>query len=73
MILTRFFLVSKANRCQSHRPPEVNVASLQTRVVNILKQPKSEWSVIAAESTDVGRLYREYIIPPFPSSLHSSA
>lgn len=39
------------------------MASLQTRVVNILKQPKSEWSVIAAESTDVGRLYREYIIP----------
>ena len=43
--------------------PEVNVANLQTRVVNILKDPKSEWPVIAAESTDIGRLYREYIIP----------
>ena len=39
------------------------MASLQTRVVNILKDPKSEWPVIAAESTDIGRLYREYIIP----------
>jgi hypothetical protein len=39
------------------------VANLQTRVVNILKDPKSEWPVIAAESTDVGRLYLEYIIP----------
>jgi hypothetical protein len=39
------------------------VANLQTRVVNILKQPASEWPVIAAESTDIGRLYREYIIP----------
>jgi hypothetical protein len=39
------------------------VANLQTRVVNILKDPKSEWPVIAAESTDIGRLYREYIIP----------
>jgi len=39
------------------------VASLQTRVVNILKQPASEWPAIAAESTDAGRLYREYIIP----------
>ena len=38
------------------------MANLQTRVVNILKDPKSEWPVIAAESTDVGRLYREYII-----------
>lgn len=39
------------------------MANLQTRVVNILKDPKSEWPVIAAESTDVGRLYLEYIIP----------
>ena len=39
------------------------MANLQTRVVNILKSPKTEWPVIAAESTDVGRLYREYIIP----------
>ena len=39
------------------------MANLQTRVVNILKDPKSEWPVIAAESTDIGRLYREYIVP----------
>jgi hypothetical protein len=39
------------------------VANLQTRVVNILKDPKSEWPVIAAESTDLGRLYGEYIVP----------
>ena len=37
--------------------------SLQTRVVNILKDPASEWPVIAAEADNVGRLYREYIIP----------
>jgi Yip1 domain len=37
--------------------------NIQTRVVNILKTPKTEWPVIAAEATDVGRLYREYIIP----------
>lgn len=38
------------------------MASLQTRVMNILKSPTTEWPVIAAESTDVGRLYREYIM-----------
>jgi len=37
--------------------------SLQTRVTNILKSPATEWPVIATESTDVGQLYREYIIP----------
>jgi hypothetical protein len=35
--------------------------NLQTRVVNILTKPGSEWSVIAAESTDVASLYRDYI------------
>lgn len=39
------------------------MASLQTRVMNILKSPATEWPVIAGESTDVGRLFREYIIP----------
>lgn len=39
------------------------MSSLQTRVMNILKNPATEWPVIAAESTDVGRLYREYIVP----------
>lgn len=38
------------------------MASLQTRVMNILKSPATEWPVIAAESADVGRLYREYIM-----------
>jgi len=36
--------------------------NLQTRVVNILTQPKSEWQVIGAEQTDVKTLYRDYII-----------
>jgi hypothetical protein len=36
---------------------------LQSRVVNILKSPATEWPVIAGEATDEGRLYREYIIP----------
>jgi hypothetical protein len=39
------------------------MASLQTRVINILKTPATEWPVIASEPTDVGRLYREYIMP----------
>lgn len=37
--------------------------ALQTRVVNILKQPKQEWPVIAAETTDVPTLYKGYIAP----------
>jgi type III secretory pathway component EscS len=39
------------------------MASLQTRVVNILKSPATEWPVIAAEPADVGTLYRGYIMP----------
>ena len=43
--------------------------NLQTRVVNILTKPASEWSVIATEPTDVASLFKEYIailaaIPP---------
>ncbi len=38
------------------------MANLQTRVMNILKSPTTEWPVIAAEATDVGKLYREYIM-----------
>ena len=43
--------------------------NLQTRVVNILTKPASEWSIIATEPTDVMSLYKEYIailaaIPP---------
>ncbi len=36
--------------------------NLQTRVKNILTQPASEWTVIAAEPTDVMGLYRNYIL-----------
>jgi hypothetical protein len=36
--------------------------NLQTRVKNILIQPASEWTVIAAEPTDVMGLYRNYIL-----------
>lgn len=39
------------------------MANLQNRVMNILKTPASEWQAIAAESTDIGKLYTEYIIP----------
>jgi hypothetical protein len=36
--------------------------NLQTRVTNILTRPASEWTVIAAEPTDVMGLYRNYIL-----------
>jgi len=36
--------------------------NLQARVVNILTRPGIEWPVIAAESSDVPSLYREYIV-----------
>jgi hypothetical protein len=39
------------------------MVNLQTRVVNMLKSPATEWPVVAAETTDVGQLYREYIMP----------
>ncbi len=39
------------------------MANLQTRVMNILKTPATEWPAIAGETTEVGRLYTEYIIP----------
>lgn len=46
--------------------------NLQTRAVNILTQPQTEWTVIASESTDVATLYKSYImllaaIPPVAS------
>ena len=37
------------------------VTSLQDRVIRILTSPKTEWPVIAAESTDVAKLYTGYI------------
>jgi len=36
---------------------------LQERVTRILKQPKQEWPVIEAETTDTAALYRSYIVP----------
>lgn len=39
------------------------MASLQTRVTNILTSPATEWPVIAAEPTDEGTLFKEYIVP----------
>jgi hypothetical protein len=36
---------------------------LQTRVKNILTNPSQEWPVIAAESSDVGALIRDYAAP----------
>lgn len=38
------------------------MADLQTRVTNILKSPATEWPVIAAEPTDIGKLYQNYIM-----------
>lgn len=39
------------------------VTSLQDRAIKILTTPKTEWPVIAAESTDVATLYKSYIMP----------
>ena len=38
------------------------MANLQTRVINILKTPVTEWPVIAGEHTDVGTLYTGYVM-----------
>jgi Yip1-like protein len=42
---------------------QVNVMSLQTRVVNIITKPESEWRTIAGESADVAGLFRDYAVP----------
>ena len=42
---------------------DVNGPALQARVTNILKDPKSEWPVIAAEPTTTEKLYSSYIVP----------
>lgn len=39
------------------------MADLTTRVVNILKSPQTEWPVIAAEPSDVGTIFKTYVIP----------
>jgi hypothetical protein len=51
--------------------------NLQDRVIKILTTPKTEWPVIAAESTDVAKLYTGYIailaaIPAVASFLGST-
>src|SRR5713226_3406041 len=40
-----------------------NVMALVDRVKNILLQPNAEWAAIASELTNMGTLYRSYIIP----------
>ena len=42
---------------------DVNGPALKARVTNILKDPKREWPVIAAEPTTVEKLYSSYIAP----------
>ncbi|MDH5201785.1 MAG: YIP1 family protein [Nitrospirota bacterium] len=37
--------------------------NIAERVKNILLKPKSEWQIIASETTTTGELYRSYIIP----------
>ena len=41
----------------------LDVPALQSRVTNILKDPKREWVVIEAEQTTTEQLYRRYIAP----------
>jgi Yip1 domain len=41
---------------------EGGLMDLISRAKNILLSPNSEWSVIAGEETDVGTLYRSYIV-----------
>ena len=36
--------------------------TLQTRVIGILTKPKDEWPAIASETTDIARLYKEFIL-----------
>jgi hypothetical protein len=42
---------------------DVNVPALQERITKLLKDPKAEWPVIAAEQTTVEHLYKSYIGP----------
>ncbi len=42
---------------------DLNAPALQARVTNILKDPKREWPVIAAEPTTTEKLYSSYIAP----------
>ncbi len=51
---------------------------LTTRVKNILLQPKAEWDVIDGEVSDIGGLYKNYImilaaIPPLATMIHGLA
>jgi hypothetical protein len=42
---------------------DVNVPALQERITKLLKDPKAEWPVIAAEQTTTEQLYKSYIGP----------
>lgn len=42
---------------------DVNVPALQERITKLLKDPRSEWPVIAAEQTTTEQLYKSYIGP----------
>ncbi len=48
---------------RGRRGEEVTNMPLQQRIVNILTKPSEEWPLIAADTTDVGSLYRSYIVP----------
>ena len=42
---------------------DLDIPSLQTRITNILKDPRAEWPVIEAERPTTEKLYRSYIAP----------
>lgn len=42
---------------------DVDTAAIQARATKILKDPKTEWTVIDTEATTVDKLYKGYIMP----------
>lgn len=42
---------------------EINVPAIKERVTRILKDPKAEWPIIAAEPTTTEQLYKGYVGP----------
>jgi hypothetical protein len=52
-----------AVRAQLSAVSRRNIMALVDRVKNILLQPNAEWAAIASELTNMGTLYRSYIIP----------
>lgn len=62
----------------SQNTPDSWQQKLTTRVKNILLQPKAEWDVIDGEVSDIGGLYKNYImilatIPPLATMIHGLA